>query len=193
LGQQLGGQTLKQISGVLNADEKTTGNAISAALPTLLGALSRNASRPEGAQALHSALAKDHDGSVLDNLAGFLGNPQAGPGDGILRHVLGGRRQRVENGLSKSTGLDAGSVSKLLVTLAPMVMGALGKTQRSRGMDTQGLSQLLDGERREVEKRAPQEMGLIGKLLDADSDGDVDFEDIAKRGLGALGGLLGGR
>jgi hypothetical protein len=63
---------------------------------------------------LHRAPAQDHDGSILDNLTGFLGDAQAGPGKGILRHVLGDRRRQVETGLSKTTGLDAGSVGKLL-------------------------------------------------------------------------------
>jgi len=193
LSSQLGGSALQQISGKIGADERQTGNAVATALPMLLSALARNSSKPEGAQALSNALTKDHDGSLLDNLGGFLDRPETGPGDGILRHVLGARRQGVERGLSKATGMDAGSIGKLLVTLAPVVMGAIGKTQRQNRLDASGLAGLLGSERAEAERQAPREMGLLGQLLDTDGDGDVDMSDIAKHGVGALGKLLGGR
>lgn len=35
LGQQLGGDTVTQLSGQLGADERTVGNAVSTALPLL--------------------------------------------------------------------------------------------------------------------------------------------------------------
>ena len=50
--------------------------------------MARNTSNQQGAESLHNALQKDHDGSILDNLGGFLNNAQSGPGAGILRHVL---------------------------------------------------------------------------------------------------------
>jgi len=193
LTQQLGGGALKEISGQLGADEKTTGNAMAAALPMLLGALSRNSSNDQGSQALQSALEKDHDGSILDNLSGFLKNPDQGAGDGILRHVLGDRRQAVEKGLSKSTGMGSASVAKLLTTLAPVVMGTLGRTARQSGMNASALSNLLGQERKEMESKAPTEMGVLNLLLDADGDGDVDLSDVAKKGFGMLGKLFGKR
>jgi hypothetical protein len=189
---QLAGGNLKKISGQLGADENTTMNAIGTALPMLLGALSRNASNEDGARALSNALDKDHDGSILNNLTGFLDKPEEGPGDGILRHVLGARRPAVEAGLSKSTGLDAGSVGKLLMTLAPVVLGMLGQKKRQQGMDASGLAGLLSNERQDIERRAPKEMGFIGKLLDSDGDGQVDIGEIAK-GVGFLGKLFGKR
>jgi hypothetical protein len=190
LSEQLGGDNLKRISDHVGADERTTGNAMSAALPTLLGALSRNASRQDGAEALSGALSRDHDGSILDNLSGFLGKPEAGPGEGILKHVLGNRRPAVESSLGGATGMSQDSIGKLLKTLAPVVMGALGKEQRRQGMDAGTLAGFLNRERQEVERRAPQEMGLIGKLLDTDDDGDVDISDIAKHGFKLFGKLL---
>jgi len=34
-------------------------------------------------------------------------------------------------------------------------------------------------------------MGILGKLLDSDGDGDVDLSDVAKRGAGLLGKFFG--
>ncbi len=188
LQQQLGGGVVDQIGRQLGTDRSATGQAISAALPLLLSALARNASSNDGAGALHSALVKDHDGSILDGLGSFLGQGDTSPGAAILKHVLGGRQSRVEQGLGQATGLDAGQIGGLLATLAPVVLGALGKMQRQKGLDPSGLGSVLGQEQQAIEQRAPREMGILGSLLDADRDGDVDLSDLARKGLGALFG-----
>jgi hypothetical protein len=192
LGNVLGGSGgTKEISRQLGADEGATGKAVSAALPLLLGALSGNASKGDGAQSLWNALNKDHDGSVLNDPGSVLRNPEAGPGAGILRHVLGSRRTAVESSLSRTSGLDSGSTGKLLTMLAPLVMGALGKARREQNLDIGGMARMLGDEGQQLRAQNPQAMGLVGKLLDTDGDGDVDLGDLAKHGLGALGKLFG--
>jgi hypothetical protein len=191
--QQIGGNNVKEIGRKVGTDERSTGNLISAALPLLVGALARNSSGEEGADALSRALSNDHDGSILDNLSDFLGRSEPEAGDGILRHVLGDRRKTVETGLSRSSGADIQSVGKVMALLAPIVMGALGKTQRENNLDARSLSGYLGQERDELERSDPQAMGALGRLLDADGDGDVDAGDIAKHGFGLLGRLFGGK
>ncbi len=187
LTQQLGGSTLDQISRQIGADRSTTEKALPAALGGLMAALAANAGRKDGAQALDSALAKDHDGAVLDNLGGFLSNPSGG--SGILKHVLGGKQPAVQAGISQTTGLDAGSAGQLLATLAPIVMGALGKERRRGGLDAGGLAGMLANERQQVAKRAPGG-DLLTSLLDADGDGQILDDLASKVGSGLLGSLL---
>ena len=182
LQQQLGGQTVNQISQKIGADPGTTGNAIDAALPLLLSAVARNASNSDQAHSLDQAVAQDHDGSVLDDVPGYLNQAQSGPGAGILRHVLGGKQQSVQNGLSQATGLDAGKAGQLLMMLAPLVMGALGKAKREKQLDSNGLSTLLTGENERLKESAPGVMGALSRFLDQDNDGSV-MDDV--------GGLLG--
>lgn len=185
------GSAVDHIGRKIGSDEQTAGSALSAALPLLIGALSKNASSVDGAQGLLNALSRDHDGSILDNLDDFIDNSDSGQGDGILRHVFGSNRPRVESSIGKSTGLDAGSIAKLLTIAAPIVLGALGRSQRSRNMDSNELSNLLSMERREIENREPQSVGIMNQLLDTDGDGDVDLTDIARSGLPKLlGGLF---
>lgn len=192
LTQQLGGDAVQQISRQVGADPATTQKALPAALGSLMGALAGNSARGEGAQALTNALARDHDGSILDNLSGYLSNPQAGPGEGILRHALGRKQAAVEVGLSQNTGLDAGSARQLLTVLAPIVMGALGRTQRQKGLDAGAVASLLQGERQEIARKAPEGLGLVGQLLDRDGDGQI-MDDVAKIGGGLLKDFLGRR
>ena len=167
-----------------------TSKAMSAAMPALLGALARNASSGSGAEALASALSRDHDGGILDDLTGFLGKGDTSAGDGILGHVLGANRDNVAAGVSRSSGLDVSAVQKLLPMLAPVVLGMLGREQRAQSLDASGLASMLGQESRADERAAP---GLVSSLLDADGDGSV-LDDVARIGSGLLGGLLkGGR
>lgn len=184
LQQRLGGDAVQQISRQLGTDHGTTQTAIAAALPMLFGALARNAQNPQGAGALANALQQDHDGSILDDVVGYLGGGQSADGNAILGHVLGARQQTVQQGLGQATGLDASKAGMLLSMLAPLVMGALGKTARERGLDPGGLAGMLGGEQQRAVQAAPGGvMGVLGKLLDRDGDGSV-MDDI--------GGLLKG-
>jgi hypothetical protein len=182
LQQRLGDQAVNQISSKLGSDPGTTGNAIDAALPLLLTAVARNATQGRQAESIHTAVANDHDGGVLDDVPGYLNRAESGPGAGILRHVLGGRQQTVQTGLSQATGLDAGKAGQLLTMLAPLVMGAVGRAQRENQLDSNGLTTLLTGEQARLKESAPGVMGALGRFLDHNNDGSV-MDDV--------GGMLG--
>jgi hypothetical protein len=181
LQQRLGGDAVNQISRQLGTDPATTQAAIATALPMLVGALARNAQDPDKAGALANALGR-HDGSVLDDVAGYLGRADTGDGGGILGHVLGARQETVQTGLGQAAGLDPSKAGTLLSMLAPLVMGALGKAQREKGLDTGGLAGMLGTEQQRAADAAPGVMGMLSSFLDRDHDGSV-MDDI--------GGMLG--
>lgn len=186
---QLKGENLGKISNQVGAREKETAKALPEILGLLTEALARNSSREEGAQALSKALEKDHDGSILDNLPEFISNYQNGPGDGILRHVLGDNRRVVEERLSQKSSLDLGSITNLLTMLAPLVMGFLGRSKRQENMDTGALASLLGAEREQARRVAPKSTGLLNQLLDADGDGSAT-DDVIRMGGGLLSKLF---
>lgn len=173
LMQQLAGGGLSQISQQIGVDEQKTGSALSAAMPLLMSALANNASKPDGAQALHQALAEDHDGSILSDVPGFLGNPQAANGAGILGHVLGGQQPAVTQGLAQSTGLNGNQVGQLLQIAAPLLMGALGQQQQQQGLDANSLSAFLGGQQQMAQQSNPNMMSILNSLLDTDQDGSA--------------------
>ena len=186
---QLSGEAMKQISRQLGTNEQQSSSANAAALPVLLGAMNKNAKTSEGASALAGALEKDHDGSILDNLGGFLGNASQGPGAGILGHVLGGQRGKVEQYVSKTSGLNTQGSGQLLEMLAPVVMGALGKQKREQGLDAGALAGMLGNVMSNRQSQAPQQNQILGALLDSDGDGDIT-DDIVNLGGKLLGGLF---
>ena len=167
-------------------------SAVPAAVGALMGALANNSSKRGGAEALHGALARDHDGSVLDDLPGYLSKSKAGAGAGILKHILGGQRSQVESNLGQKLGIDTGSAGQLLTMLAPLVMGALGKAQQSGNLDVGSLTSMLGGERAQIQRRAPEGISILGSLLDSDGDGQI-ADDVAKIGGGLLSRFFGKR
>ena len=193
LSQQIDDQAVQQISRQVGADPQATSKAVSAAVPLLVTALAKNTQQQSGAASLLGALDRDHDGSVLDDVIGFLGGGGASGGGGaaILGHILGGRQNGAEQAIGKASGLSSRQVGQILAMLAPLVMGALAKKKQNDGLDLGGLSDLLQGERKQVKKAQPGG-DLLGQLLDADGDGEIG-DDLAKMGMGMLGKMFGGR
>ncbi len=183
----LSGGTVSQISQTIGADENATSTAIQAALPMILGGMARNSASEDGASSLMGAIDRDHDGSVLDDLAGFIGNYSQGNGAGILGHVFGGQQSAVEQTVSQSSGLDMSKVGPLLAILAPIVMGALGKTQRQEGLGVGDLAGLLGGSTQQMASGSPV-VDLLSQVLDRNRDGSA-IDDV----MGMLGGFLGGK
>ena len=171
--QQLAGGAVRSIAQRLGISETAANTAVQIGVPLILAAMARNASRPEGAESLHEAINNDHDGSILDNLNGYLGNPQSANGAGILGHVFGEQQPTIENNLAQATGMDQASAGGLLETLAPIVMGALGKQQQENGLNPSDLSNLLNNQQQEAQANAPDAMSMLGSMLDQNKDGSA--------------------
>jgi hypothetical protein len=185
-------QLSQQLGGV---DQKQTAVAASGIVSTLMGALAKNASTEEGAAALNNALERDHDGSILEDVMGLLGgqtqpsNSSMLNGAGILNHVLGNKQGGAIEMISKLSGLDSSKTGNLMTMLAPVLMGALGKTKREQGLDVSGLASLLSGEVNQHKQGNPT-MSLITKFLDSDGDGSI-VDDVAGMGMKILGNFFG--
>jgi hypothetical protein len=190
---QLRGAPLGQVSRQLGTSETETESALGPAVQLLLGALGRNASRPQGAEQLFGALQRDHAGSDLGSVLGAaLGGAGGGgtrslDGGSILGHIFGGSRPTAEEGLGQATGLGGSRAGQLLSMLAPIVLSFLANRMSRQGLDAGGLGQELGIERQRVQQQGS--LGGLGALLDRDGDGDVDVGDLLKIG----GGLLGSR
>jgi len=190
----LDSRAVDSLGAQIGASPQQTGNAVQAALPLLLGALQRNAAGAGGAASLASALDRDHDGSVLDDVASFFGKAATGSDARSLDHIFGGRKPAIESALGRSSGLQAGQVTQLLAQLAPLVLGALARA-RSKGSGGAaaggGLGDLLGGAMGHLQSEKPGLGGALGSLLDADGDGSA-LEDLFGGSSGGLGGMLGG-
>lgn len=192
---QLQGAPMQQLASQLGTTPQQTTSAVGAALPLLLGTLGRNASQPQGAQALFGALQKDHAGmdlgSVLGAVLGGAGgqqqNPIAAAGPAILGHIFGGNQPRAQQGLGQATGLDSSQATQLLAMLAPIVLSFLANRSKQQGLDAGSLGQALGQERNQIEQQGGMG-GLLGAVLDQDGDGQLGIGDLMKLGGDFLGG-----
>ncbi|MEJ7745908.1 MAG: DUF937 domain-containing protein [Luteimonas sp.] len=192
---QLEGQPLQQISQQLGIGPAQMAGAISAALPLLIGALGRNASQGNGADALYGALQKDHRGLDISSVLGsVLGGD--GQGNDILGHIFGGRQPRAEQGLGQATGIGNDKAGALLRVLAPIVMAYLARRmfdkrqagQAEADVTPQVLGRELGQEQQRVSQQGGLGGGLLGAVLDRDGDGQIGMGDLLKMGGEALGG-----
>ncbi|HRI35104.1 MAG TPA: DUF937 domain-containing protein [Saprospiraceae bacterium] len=195
---QLSGGLLDQLGNIAGIENpQQTETAAHAIFSTLMGAIGTNASTPDGANALNTALERDHDGSILDNLSGFLsGQTQASNsnmlnGAGILGHILGFKQGNLVNALSQNTNIDSGKILKMMITLAPVILGLLGKAKQQTGADAGGLTNIIGSVLGGQTGGSPL-MGILTSVLDKNNDGNM-LDDILGGGIGGmLGGLFGG-
>lgn len=193
---QLSGPALQQISQQLGAGQAQTAGAVAAALPMILGAMGRNASQPQGAEALFGALGNDHasGGGIADILGAVLGGEQSRQTDGLgqLGHIFGGQLPRAEAGLGQATGLGNDKAQMLLKILAPIVMAYLAKRMfggdRQQAASPRDLGNILGQERAQVQQAGGLGGGLLGAVLDQDGDGQLGLGDLLKMGGSILGG-----
>ncbi len=187
LGQQQGTQAVDQISQQVGAQPSLVNSAIQMALPMILNQMANNTATPQGAESLNNALERDHTGSgILDNLGGlgsliFGGGqqqsvPKQADAGGILGHIFGGNQSSVTQQVSQQSGLGIGQVAQILMFLAPIVMGYLGKQKQENGLDAGGLQSMLGQQQQQIQQ-APQG-SFIEKMLDSDGDGSA-MDDIA--------------
>lgn len=174
LASQLGGPVMQQLGQQIGADQGTTQSAVSMALPLLVGAMGNQANTPSGADTISQVTNAD-DGSILNDIMGFVGNAGAGGmGSALLGQVLGGGTPNaMANAISQKTGLDSGAAAQLLAILTPLVVGAIGKySQQQGGLDSNGISQVLSDNGGGTDL-----LGMAARAIDADGDGNV-MEDI---------------
>ena len=163
LGALTGNDAVSAISENLKIDSKQVSSVISNALPSLLGAMQKNASTPGGAEALAKALG-DHAmnaGNIVNNLKGA----DLIDGSKILGHIFGGNLTNVLGGISKQTGVASNAVNNILASIAPSLLALLGKQNGNSGAAGLG--------------------GLLGALLGGGQNQSMG-------GLGGLGSILGG-
>ena len=188
---QLQGQPMNLIGQRLGLSSTQAASAVSAALPLLLGALGRNARRPDGARNLFGALERDHMGQDPQSV---LGSAVEGgqKGDRILRHVFGAQEPVAAQGLATASGVAPDHAQVLLRWLAPVAMAYVAKQlfeRRQRASEAapasapnapseQVLKDRLEREQQQIERSGGVGSRLLNAVLDRNRDGRVDFSDL---------------
>ncbi|MEE9273152.1 MAG: DUF937 domain-containing protein [Robiginitomaculum sp.] len=178
-------------------DQQQSQQAVTALLPAISSALKMNTKNPQGLGALLGALQGGQHEQYLDQ-ADVYARPEAREqGNAILGHLFGSKdvSRAVAGQAAKQTGIGADVLKKMMPMVAMMAMGSLSKQTRQPSMASQlaGLAlgdgqqkqssgggsllgMLLGGNKRRergYEQQRQQGMGILGKILDADGDGNM--------------------
>jgi len=169
-------QIKNQITETIGVNNNKADGAIHDVIGSLIGGLANNASKPEWANALVSALDKDHDGSILDDAFAIMQSENKG--EAIISHILWDKSSGISQLIGAKNNIDSAQVQKILAVIAPIVMGYLGKKKKEEWLGLDGIVSLLSGEKSAIAKDSA-ESPLVA-FLDQDGDGDVDVMDFLK-------------
>jgi hypothetical protein len=168
--EHLGPQEIQQISQQLGTDPATTQQAVNAALPAIVGGLASTSQQPGGTNTIQQLLGSH--GGILGSLGSLIGAGGAAD-SGILGQVLGHHQADVNQGVQQASGLDSDRTRKLLMILAPIVMGALAKRAMNHGTAHENpadLNNVLQEDATQAREHAQAQGhhmgGLLGKILD---------------------------
>lgn len=161
-----------------------------ALLPAILGGFKKQAQGSGGVEGLGGLLGQLGGGGLLDAVLG----PQPTPveaGNDVLGQIFGTKEvsRSVAGDAAAKTGIDAGTLKKMLPILAMLVAGYMAKQGGGEGGGLGGmLGNVLGGAVGGGAAPASDGgmLGGLGKLIDIDGDGNP-LDDI----LGGLGKLRG--
>lgn len=193
LQEHLGPGQVQQISQQIGATPQQTETAVQAALPMMLGGMAGRAQQPDGGDSIMQALGGLGGGAGAGGLAGalggmlggggggggglggalggalggMLGGDGPGGGGGILGSILGGNEGTVEDGVSRASGLDGSQARKLLMILAPIVLGMIAKRHGNASGGALGGALQEDAReaREQAERNQPGMGGILGDIL----------------------------
>lgn len=184
----VGNQLVGNLSKQLGIEDSKVSSAVAMAIPSILGQMNKNAQDPQGAESLNKALEDHSNSSVLDNISGLFGGGNNSEGLGILGHVFGGQQEKVAENIGSKAGISTGNTMQILTTLAPLLMGFLGKQKQQKNVGSDGLTSLLSG----VLGGGSSSSGLMGmaeKMLDQNGDGKIS-DDVMNMGSNLLKGFF---
>lgn len=190
---QLGSGLMSTIAGHLGESEARTQSAVDGGLASIIGGLMGSASTTQSATSLLNLLmGKQQSSTSMGDLLGMIsgGGSSIGSliqlGGPLLKTVFGDKLGGVVDAVSSSSGASKQSTSSLLGILAPLVMGALGKTARDGGFNIGSLVGLLMGQKNHIQAAAPA--GLASALGFSSFDSLFNSSKVTPIGYTAGGG-----
>lgn len=198
---QIDGETLNRLAGQLGATPQQTQTAIQMALPAIMGGMQRNIAQG-GSQALHTAVATQHQGidlggllgsvlgdgnssgGLLGSVLGMIGGdglpqPQPQAGGGLLGSVLGAigggpERQPGNPVLNNGIGI-------LKHVFGNQQQRAVNGVARGSGLSGPGASALLA-------LLAPMVMAALGKMMQKRDMSAQDLAGVVEQDVQRVGG-----
>jgi hypothetical protein len=161
---QLSGGALGQLSSLLGTDAETTERAATAAVPSLLSALSGLASTDDGARKLSNTLEGIDTGglgNITQMLSGGTSSSVLSRGSSLLGSLFGDSLSSgLAGAISRYCGLSPTMVKNLLAYLTPFVLGKVATQWKNQGGTSHALKSLFADQRENIADAVPAGFSL---------------------------------
>lgn len=159
----------KHSANFLDEEEVNTSAGINSTFSTILAGLVEKGSTKKGANDIYKAIEKQ-DTSIVDHVERiFTRSPQtvnglSNIGTRELPKFLGANQREAGNLIAEKSGMNRNSTSKLMKIATPFLMGVLGKKVAEGNLDSDGLMNLINGQKSNIESNLPSGMTDVLEL-----------------------------
>ncbi|WP_185288540.1 DUF937 domain-containing protein [Chryseobacterium lactis] len=186
-----GNQVAEQAENKFGINRNQVIALLAVATPLIISYLRNKSQDAKEAEALNTALDKDHNGSILNDASQI--EARQAEGGSILDHIFGGQKSTVENQLSQNTGISIDKIGPILAMLAPVVMGYIGQQKQQNNVDAGGLGDLLGGILGNASNQAQaQQSSPLNDILGSVLGGGGQSQSSGNPLNDILGSVLGG-
>lgn len=186
-----GNQVAEQAENKFGISKNQVIALLAVAAPLIISYLRNKSQDAKEAEALNSALDKDHNGSILNDASQI--EARQAEGGSILDHIFGGQKSTVENQLSQNTGISIDKIGPILAMLAPVVMGYIGQQKQQSNVGAGGLGDLLGGILGNASNQAQaQQSNPLNDILGSVLGGGGQSQSSGNPLNDILGSVLGG-
>lgn len=129
---------LQKISTEINQPVEKTKAGLKSVIPAMLMGIVNKGSTKEGAESLVNMATKQPTPSVVSADSATLKE-----GDAVLSSIFGNNLSNTVSNLGVSTGMNTGSITKMMGMAAPLIMGFIGTKIKNEKMSASGLMNFL--------------------------------------------------
>ncbi|MGI8924993.1 MAG: DUF937 domain-containing protein [Fimbriimonadales bacterium] len=171
LKSQLSGGLVQKLASLLGIDESAVSKLLDGALPAILGGIGAKAQTSGGAEMLSSMIRDRNLPADADSLSSRFeeGDPDGSPaiaGESLLGGLFGEKLDRITSFLGNFAGIDKTTAAGLLATVAPMILGFLGKQAPGGGTDPSQFAGFLNQNLPDPKSLMPAGLGDMVDLPD---------------------------
>ncbi len=131
-------EVLQKISTEINQPVEKTKAGLKSVIPAMLMGIVNKGSTKEGAESLVNMATKQTTPSIVSADSATLKE-----GDAVLSSIFGNNLSNTVSNLGVSTGMNTGSITKMMGMAAPLIMGFIGSKIKNEKMNASGLMSFL--------------------------------------------------
>ena len=176
--------SLSALTGKTGGSADQVESALTSAIPSLIGSMTKNASSSDGAKSLLGALSQHTD---KNSISSQIENADEVDGGKIIGKIMGGEKEDFISSIASKSGLNFGQTDSVLSSIAPALLSFISDMAKPDTAE----SQAKEAAER-AEKAANDDSSFLGGFFKNFFKSGDDKEDDDKSDSGFDGGdLLG--